>query len=228
MAVEQFDGNYGGTIEIDVCHTCNGIWFDGRESLMLPPRATMALFRSMHARAAQARVPLQEKLACPHCAGALLETHDRQRDTKFSYYRCEEHGRFTTFFQFLREKNLVRQASPKQLDELKAQLKIITCSNCGAPIALDQAVAACAHCRAPICVLGGESLEQTLRELDAAQAKRTSIDPMVGINMMHDRLKIEQLFSDKADLPYPRARYGGAFATDLIWLSLNLLSGFFK
>ena len=34
----------------------------------------------------------------------LIDTHDRQRDTPFRYWRCgRRHGRFITFFDFLRE-----------------------------------------------------------------------------------------------------------------------------
>jgi Zn-finger nucleic acid-binding protein len=35
MVEEQYAGNYGVQLTIDVCHFCNGIWFDGRESLQL-------------------------------------------------------------------------------------------------------------------------------------------------------------------------------------------------
>ena len=50
----------------------------------------------------------------------LVHTGDLQRTTRFFYERCpQNHGRLITFFQFLREKNFVRDLSLKEMEELK-------------------------------------------------------------------------------------------------------------
>jgi hypothetical protein len=161
MATEAYAGNYGSTVEIDVCHHCNGIWFDGRESLQLSPGSTLKLFQSMHDRQAQARAALLEQMACPRCAGALKVSNDRVRNTAFTYFHCAQHGRYITFFQWLREKGLVRAPNPKELQDLKARVKVVNCSNCGAPVSLDKETN-CSHCAAPVSILAPEAVEKAL------------------------------------------------------------------
>ncbi len=189
MQEERFDAMYGGSVEIDACHHCNGLWFDGRESLKLSPGATLKLFASMYARKASAHQPLVPDKHCPRCTGPLVETFDMQRGTRFTYFRCEEHGRYTTFFQFLREKNLVRAPTPKQMNELKASVKQVDCSNCGAPIVLAETVA-CVHCAAPVSILAEDSINQTLNELQAKELKRTTVDPTVAARLVMDQLSV--------------------------------------
>src|SRR4051812_31646698 len=89
MNAERFDAIYGGPLEIDVCQHCNGLWFDGRESLQLSPGSTLKLFGAMYGRKEQARQPLVPDKRCPRCSDALVETFDMQRGTRFTYYRCE-------------------------------------------------------------------------------------------------------------------------------------------
>ena len=82
-------------------------------------------------------MPLATRLQCARCDLRLIDTHDRQRDTPFRYWRCgRRHGRFITFFDFLREKDFVRPLTPAQVAELRAQVRSVNCSNCGAPIDL--------------------------------------------------------------------------------------------
>ena len=60
-----------------------------------------------------------------------------QRSTRFEYFRCpHDHGRLTTFFDFLKEKDFVRPLTPPQIAELRKNIQVVNCSNCGAPIDL--------------------------------------------------------------------------------------------
>lgn len=191
MQAEKHAALYGGEVEIDECHHCNGLWFDGRESLQLAPGSTLKLFASMYERKAAAQQPLVPQKKCPRCGDLLVETFDMQRGTRFSYFRCQTHGRYTTFFQFLREKNLVRAPSPKQLAELKANVKQVDCSNCAAPIVLADTVT-CRHCDAPVSILSEDSINQTLKELQEKEAKRTTVDPTLAARLVMDKLKAIQ------------------------------------
>lgn len=191
MQAEAFDAVYGGRLEIDVCHHCNGLWFDGRESLQLSPGSTLRLFASMYERRDLARQPLVPSKKCPRCLMALNETFDMQRATRFTYFSCKVHGRYTTFFQFLREKNLVRAPNPKQLAELKDRVKQVSCSNCGSPIILAEGVE-CSHCQAPVSILSEESINQTLKELQEKEAKRTTVDPALAARLLMNQLELNR------------------------------------
>ncbi len=120
MAAVLLDAHYGATVQLDACHACHGLWADDRETLRLTPGATLQLFELIHDRRADARHPLATRLQCARCDLRLMDTHDRQRDTPFRYWRCgRRHGRFITFFDFLREKDFVRPLSPAQVAELR-------------------------------------------------------------------------------------------------------------
>ena len=110
------EGKYGQPLALDLCFPCNVVWFDGFESLLLAPGAILALFTLIHEhRGEQQHRPLARP-ACPRCRVALVETHDRQRHVAFRYWRCPaEHGRLTTFVEFLREKDFVRPLAPAEL-----------------------------------------------------------------------------------------------------------------
>jgi len=193
MDVQRFPANYGGEVEIDVCSHCNGIWFDGRESLQLSPGATLNLFRVLYARNDQAKAQLVANKSCPRCAAALVETHDMQRGTRFTYFRCATHGRYITFFQFLREKNLVRAPNPKELQQLRDQVKTVKCSNCGAPIELALSTQ-CTHCSAPVSILSEENIKQTLTDLQKREEKRTTVAPDAAARIVQAQLQAQRAY----------------------------------
>ena len=121
-------------------------------------------------------IPLPELLDCPRCNSRLALTHDLQRTTHFSYYRCDwGHGRLTPFVQFLLEKNFVRPMSGSELATLKARVRSVQCSNCGAPIDL-QHDTVCPYCRSPLAILDPEAVNKALRELTTAEVQRKTID----------------------------------------------------
>ncbi len=50
MSIYTLPGHYNQTLEIDVCHDCNAIWFDQWESTQLSPDGTVALFQLINER----------------------------------------------------------------------------------------------------------------------------------------------------------------------------------
>lgn len=191
MESESFDGKYGKVVLLDLCFPCSGLWFDNHENLQLTAGAILRLFTIIHGKQVVQLRALGETLRCPRCNRVLRETLDMQRATRFHYFRCpQEHGRFITFFQFLREKNFVRSLNAKEVSELTQYIKTLNCSNCGAAVDLEK-TSACAYCRTPIAMLDPRQLETTLQELRQAEAKRQTGDPLLPAKLILDRLKTE-------------------------------------
>jgi Zn-finger nucleic acid-binding protein len=191
LHAQTFAGNYGTTVPLDFCDTCQSIWFDSHENLRLSAKAILHLFRIIHEKYAEHRRPLSERMSCPQCGIQLTHTSDRQRNTQFHYFACERgHGRFITFFQFLREKNFVRSLSPKEVAELKTHLTTLNCSQCGAVVDIDKTLQ-CTYCRAPISMLDSRQVEKTLHELRQKEKKQQAADPLLHSTLVFDLLKAE-------------------------------------
>jgi hypothetical protein len=164
-----------GSLTVDLCGQCQGLWFDAYESAALSPAGTLQLFRAVHAANPAARLPLPSRLRCPRCDTLLDPTQDLMQATRFTYFRCRHgHGRFTPFVQFLREKRFVRPVAPADLARLRKLVRVVRCSSCGAPVDLERQ-AACGYCRAPIAILDPGAVAAALRELDAAAAGRAAV-----------------------------------------------------
>lgn len=218
---------YGGQVVVDLCHGCHSLWFDQRESLQLSPHATLQLFRIIHEKQQETPRPLVDAMKCPRCAAPLALTRDLQRGTWFTYYRCPaNHGRQTPFFQFLKEKNLVRPLSPKQLAELKAQVKVVRCSNCGAPVNLEQDTT-CTHCQSAISALDPAQVEKTLAQLRAHDEKRQNVDPNVAAQLVMDKLKTEGFYT-RLNQEFPRSRRARTGGLDLIEVGIDALFGLLR
>jgi hypothetical protein len=195
MTALTLDGHLGTQVEIDLCPVCQVIWFDKQESLRLSPAGTLRLFRVIGERSQLSPSPLQPTLKCPRCDLRLLLTHDRQRNTLFSYWRCaREHGRLTTFFDFLREKDFVRPLSPQQLVELRANVQTINCSSCGAPIDLVHG-SACAHCGAPVSMLDMAQIGRMIEQLRNASEGPKTIDPTLPLRLELEKRHVDNLFA---------------------------------
>ena len=191
LNAQTFAGNYGKPILLDLCHACQSIWFDSFENLRLSAQALLHLFRIIHEQSADHRRPLPERMSCPRCEVRLVRTRDRQRNTQFHYFACARgHGRFITFFQFLREKNFVRNLSPKEVVELKSHLTTLNCSQCGAAVDIDK-TSQCTYCRTPISMLDPRQVEKTLQELQRKAENRQSVDPLLHYTLAVARLKAE-------------------------------------
>jgi Zn-finger nucleic acid-binding protein len=195
MARAVLDGNYGSRVELDVCHACAALWFDGMESLALTPGAILRLFAVIHEDRAQARSPLRNALGCPRCRARLVPTADVQRGTRFSYWRCPgEHGRLIAFLDFLREKNFIRPLSPRELSALRRNVRTLTCSGCGAPVDLERDVA-CRYCHAPISVLDAAQVEKVVEELRRAEAERQAPPPAdLPFRLLADKRHVERFY----------------------------------
>lgn len=184
MEQRLFDRKPHGKVELDICFGCHAIWFDQMESAQLTPAAVIELFRAIHAHHDQPPRPLGDLLRCPGCNDKLALTHDFQRTNRITYYRCQRsHGRLSTFFQFLREKEFVRDLTKVELERLKATVRQVRCSSCGAPVDLGRD-AQCGYCRSPISILDTGAVNRTLAELDAKQRSKPIGDPQAVVDRL--------------------------------------------
>ncbi|MGD9904730.1 MAG: hypothetical protein AB7U83_14800 [Vicinamibacterales bacterium] len=189
------DGQYGRVLTIDLCHACNGVWFDGHEDLHLAPSGVVALFEEMGRAAGAARQPMARKI-CPRCGVGLLRAHDRLRDTRYEYFRCSQgHGRFMTFAAFLRARHFVRDLSASEVRELGVRVAVIKCVNCGAAVDV-RTHSSCSFCQAPIAVIDEGQLSRTLADLEAAAARRATVDPSWPLRAAQARRQTEAVFAE--------------------------------
>ena len=223
MAPLDLDRKPSGKLTVDLCGACQAIWFDSFESVQLTPGATLDLFRAVHAAKPETPRALSQQLSCPRCETLLALTHDLQHTTRFTYYRCRYgHGRFTPFFQFLREKNFVRPLAPAELERLKASVRTIRCASCGAPVDIERSTV-CRYCQAPIVALDPDAVEKALHELDEAEHQRVTPDP--------DRIGDSIVALARLDLEMEdaRRRNGAEIAgIDLVGIGLSALGVFLK
>jgi len=172
MEVRSFEQIYQGRDAVDLCFACAGIWFQHQVSARLAPGAVIELFKEIHAHLDGARRPLAEALRCPDCGDALALCHDLCRSGRFTYFRCPNgDGRYTPFFQFLREKQFVRSLTPVEMQKLRAEVRQIRCSGCGAPIDLEHSDS-CSFCHAPVAFLDQDAVQKALQMWSAADERR--------------------------------------------------------
>lgn len=224
----DFEGVYGPEIELDLCFACHVLWFDKRESIHLSPRGTLDLFRVLHEHRDDPRHTLGNRAACPRCGGPLSLRRDIGKGGRFSYYAClEGHGRLTPFSEFLKEKQFVRALNPAERSRLRAEVKRVQCSSCGAPVELTRGFA-CEHCGSPLTVLDADAVEKTLRELTNADARRGR-DPEAKEMRARALASMEAMRTRPEDqwtqMSSRRGRSGGLFDTDLLSASIGLLFG---
>jgi ribosomal protein S27AE len=194
MAEETLDSHVGQPILIDVCMTCQSLWFDTRESLKLSPASTLKLFRTIGDGLQPVPGAPEAGPRCPRCGGGLRPTHDMQRTTRFEYLSCPNgHGRLTSFYQFLREKDFIKPLSPAELRELRAQLKTVNCSNCGA--AVDLAVrSACGHCGSALSILDLGQAGRLVEQLRQADRSDQPADPTLPLRLERARREAAAAF----------------------------------
>jgi hypothetical protein len=195
MSVQALEGHLGATIEVDLCVPCQAFWFDNRESLHLTPRSTLKLFRLIGEQVGAPRRQLSVHAKCPRCGSRLIRTHDIQRNVGFEYARCSRgHGRLTTFFDFLREKNFIRPLSIDQIEALRRNVETVNCSNCGAPIDL-AAQRACSHCGSPLSMLDLQQTQDLVAQLQRADRTDRPIDPALPMRLEQARREVEAAFA---------------------------------
>ena len=160
-----------GESTVDLCDGCHALWLDANESVQLTPAATIALFREVHRgwRGSASRTACHDALSALPSHAA--QTQDIRHATRFSYWRCPQgHGRLTPFVQFLREKDFIRPLAPAEIERLKAHVRTIRCSGCGAPVDLARDMV-CSFCRAPIEAIDPQAVAKALQTLERAETQ---------------------------------------------------------
>jgi DNA-directed RNA polymerase subunit RPC12/RpoP len=193
MTAMTLEGHGGTSLDIDTCPVCQAFWFDKHESLQLAPGSTLKLFSLIGEHKGPPGTAPAATVRCPRCSLRLLDTHDLQRTTPFRYLRCPAgHGRFITFFDFLREKGFIRPLSAAQLHELRDNVQVVNCSNCGAPIDLAKG-SSCTHCGSPVSMLDLQQAREMVKQLQAASQPKP-VDPSLPIQLARARLQAEAAF----------------------------------
>ena len=106
------------------------------ESAQLTPGAVVELFRVIHEHRDRHTRPLGDA----PCAARLPRRSSRSRTTCSAPTASPTtdapsgHGRLTTFFQFLREKNFVRSLTRARGGAAQGDVKQVRCSRCGATV----------------------------------------------------------------------------------------------
>jgi hypothetical protein len=215
------------TVVIDYCVPCQSFWFDERESLALTPGSTLALFNVIGEHTAPLPLRDGDTSRCPRCNSRLLKTHDMQRATRFEYLRCPHgHGRFTSFYSFLREKDFIRPLTPQQIAELRKNVQTIRCSNCGAPVDLTQG-SECAHCGSPLTMLNLQQAETLIAQLRDAEQPH-EVDPALPLKLAQARREVEKAFTtvERDPLWFQHASTDGLVGAGLSalarWLSMRI------
>jgi hypothetical protein len=194
-ASHSFEARLGRSVAVDLCLACQLLWFDRGESLQLSPASTLRLFRLIGEHGARKPRAAADERSCPRCGARLALAHDRQRNTPFQYWSCPEgHGRLTSFFDFLREKDFIRPLSPAQIEELRRNVQTVSCSSCGAPIDLGRG-AACGHCGSPLSMLDLGQTERLLAQLKEADRSGQPVDPALPLRMERARREVEAAFA---------------------------------
>ena len=228
MTEMSLEGHHGRGVTIDICGTCQAIWFDGYESLQLSADSVLKLFRMIGDNGGKVRAPLSPAAHCPRCQGPLRATHDLQRNTRFEYRACPyRHGRLISFFNFLREKNFIRPMTAAQIEELRKNIRTVNCSNCGAPIDLAKG-GECAHCGSPLSMLDVKQAEVLVAALQKAGDGPQPVDKAaLPLKLARARRDVTDAFAGFATQPNwfstieDAGTVGAAVALFATWLADN-------
>lgn len=222
MASRTLEARLGRSVAIDLCPPCQLLWFDQGESLQLAPSSTLELFRVIGEQGAAGPRPQPAETACPRCGARLALAHDRQRNTRFQYWRCPAgHGRLTSFFDFLREKDFVRPLSREQIERLRSSVDSVSCSNCGAPVDLARG-SACSHCGSPLSMLDLEQAGRLVAQLREADRADKQVDPTLPLDLARARREVETAFAEFEKQPEWTLDVGAGLAALARWLGKSV------
>jgi hypothetical protein len=222
MATHAFEARLGRSVSIDLCLECQFLWFDRGESIQLTPASTLKLFRIIGEHGAKGRRPSPAEMLCPRCDARLGLAHDRQRNTRFQYRRCPGgHGRLTSFFDFLREKDFVRPLSAEQVEAVRRSVDALNCSNCGAAVDLARG-SACGHCGSPLSMLDLEQTGRLVAQLREADRTAKPLDPTLPLEMERARREVEAAFAAFQEEPEWTRDVGAGLAALARWLGKSL------
>ena len=221
MLEEALRSRHGQAVAIDICFPCQGIWFDDHESLRLSPAATLKLFTLIGEHASRSQPSPDTAGTCPRCRAPLRTTSDMQRQTRFEYQRCPAgHGRWISFYGFLREKDYLTPPSPAQMAEIRQSVGTVNCANCGAPIDLTNATK-CDRCGSPVSMVDLKRSQDVIARLQAADRTSPAVDPDLAMRLEQARRSVQDAFD-----AFERERGGGS--TSLLGSSLSSLARFFR
>ena len=131
-------GHYGANVELDVCASCDLVWFDGTETARLNGPGLLELIGLMAAAYELPYLPLGAATRCPRCAGKLKTVHNQSRWGRSVQLQClKRDGAYQSFAEFLEEKGLLRPMSRLDRAKLLRDRGRIDCVNCGAAIGKD-------------------------------------------------------------------------------------------
>jgi hypothetical protein len=212
MSLYQLPGHYGQTIDIDACLDCNAIWFDQWESSQLSPDGVVSLFQLIHERGGAASAvgaKLKEGLRCVSCGDGMKLVNDRVKNTRFVYQSCRHgHGRLTTFYNFLSEKQFVRELTKAERAKLCATVRQVKCSGCGAPVDLAKSDA-CEYCRAPVSVFDRDAAKKAIDHY--LKERHKHLEPTPSPNYGHFPR------NDRRGWDAWDTLYAADIASDLLW-----------
>ncbi|MCE9657154.1 MAG: zf-TFIIB domain-containing protein [Burkholderiales bacterium] len=138
-------GHYGSSVELDVCGSCDLVWFDGTETARLNGPGLLELIGMMAAAYDLPYQPLTAATRCPRCSGKLKTVHNQSRWGRSVQLQCvKRDGAYQSFAEFLEEKGLLRPMSRLDRARLLQDRGRIDCVNCGA--AIDKADERCPYC----------------------------------------------------------------------------------
>jgi hypothetical protein len=207
-------------LAVDACDDCQALWLDACESQQMTPGAVIAMFRAIAAAKPTDRHAYPALLPCPRCTTPLSFTQDIQHTTRFTYYRCRyDHGRFTPYVQFLREKNFIRPLDAAEVERLRTVVSTVRCVSCGGPVPLDRSTV-CPYCGAPVMLLDPSAVEHALDHLQAAEAQRTTQAPLSGDAVM-------AIANVERELARARREEAGESGADLVMLGFRALDTLF-
>jgi hypothetical protein len=224
MQVHALPGQYSGTVEIDFCFGCHGLWFDQMENLKLAPAAVAMMFKEMHRHREAPHQPLAGTLRCPQCHGRLAQGFDVVRSGRYITHRCEQrHGRFSSFSSFMVEKGFVRQLTKPEISDSAAKVGVINCSSCGAPVDLRKEDA-CSHCRSALSLLDPHAVEKALQRYAHGTAQREPAGPHQVADAIVARAREQSRAQREAALSRGSSATGGIFAVEPFSVGLGLVA----
>ena len=158
-------GHYGHSVDLDLCRSCDLVWFDDTETAQLSGPALLELIGHMAAARALPHEMLRPDPRCPRCAGRLTIVHNQSRWGRSSQLQCvRRHGAYQSFAQFLEEKGLLRPMSLIDRAKLLRDRGRIDCVNCGG--AIGGGDERCPFCRSIPSLLDVARLAHALDPLD--------------------------------------------------------------
>jgi len=224
--VHRFAAHGGGTLELDLCFACQGMWFDPQENTRLAPAAVLALFELLHRRRGDAHRPLAMRLQCPRCDRSLEAGYDLARGGRYRTYRCASgHGRFSTFGAFMVEKGFVRHLSSLEIEALAQRVGTIQCTACGGAVDIRRDHA-CPYCRSALSLLDPRAVDEALeRHADAARRDAAPTNP----HELADALVALERSRSRAQREEQKERLSSSSdGLDLLWAGAELIWTFLR